>query len=791
MVAKKGYEWNTKADGTGNSFNQNYLYTYNELVKHAKIENNSYRIDLYVNWISKEYTINYYLGTGSSEGGNELLGKTNCKYNEECQLVKFSGFNKEFPLKEKGWEFYGWLETNSILNENKISLDYRDGQKFVYDIDKDINLYGIGFREISLYNGVKPNSPYKTLGQHWNPYKNTTDNKYCGYFNLPKYSEKINGWEFIGYKSGSNAANDKITKGFAATNLGTKTTLSPDQSNKLRGIYKRVLILSFDPNGGTGNIGILKANQYYNTGYSSNGKNIGSTVNIIRLPLPINRFVAPEGKEFAYWAELPQGGKTYNSGDFITISPLVTEKTLNTKLYAIWRNVDSTPPTNGRISINSGAQYTNRERVRLTLFANDATKMCISLTNTCTTNWKDYSTSSEITLPSTSGNKTVYVWYKDANGNVTDAIKDTIYLDLIKPSILLKISTNKGPDNLPIYKSVVITATVNDISGISSTMYCITKNENCTPSIRGESVSLPSGSNKACFRTRDNAGNYSDTKCTQLFDIEKDTEQSTMANHLLSNNVAGLIKQKLRTDNLYRFSGTSGNTGINNYICLGSSEQTCTDGSVNMYRIIGVDPVTGYIKVIKQTKSTERSEMWYHTNGINVNWYTGISNNQVYSDFYNKVNKIWYNSVPFNTKIVEHTWYVGDVRSQTLTNRNSVISAIQKKQITSKVGIMSLMDYYLAYNDDVDYINANFNNTNWIGLYNNHCTNCYEWTMTRDEYIEGSTNGTTIWRIHPREGVGYYNAIQSYYYRPTFYLDSDIIYKSGTGTSSNPFIITY
>ena len=61
----------------------------------------------------------------------------------------------------------------------------------------------------------------------------------------------------------------------------------------------------------------------------------------------------------------------------------------------------------------------------------------------------------------------------------------------------------------------------------------------------------------------------------------------------------------------------------------------------------------------------------------------------------------------------------------------------------------------------------------------------YDWTITRYSINEGNvfvinTNGSVIY-ASPIDNV---LAV-----RPTFYLNSDVAYISGTGTSSNPYII--
>jgi hypothetical protein len=97
---------------------------------------------------------------------------------------------------------------------------------------------------------------------------------------------------------------------------------------------------------------------------------------------------------------------------------------------------DTTAPT-GSIVINSGDDYTNDETVTLTLEAFDIgtiTEMKFSADNL---DWSSepipYSTIHTFSLPSCDGSKTVYVKFRDAAGNWSAPVSDTIMLDTVKP----------------------------------------------------------------------------------------------------------------------------------------------------------------------------------------------------------------------------------------------------------------------------------------------------------------------------------------------------------------------
>ncbi|HBV99394.1 MAG TPA: hypothetical protein DEF36_20435, partial [Desulfotomaculum sp.] len=91
--------------------------------------------------------------------------------------------------------------------------------------------------------------------------------------------------------------------------------------------------------------------------------------------------------------------------------------------------VDKTAPTGGSISINGGADSTNSTSVTLTLSATEASQMMVSEDSGFSgASYEAYSTGKSFTLSSGDGIKEVYVKYKDAAGNETSAISDTITL---------------------------------------------------------------------------------------------------------------------------------------------------------------------------------------------------------------------------------------------------------------------------------------------------------------------------------------------------------------------------
>ena len=254
--------------------------------------------------------------------------------------------------------------------------------------------------------------------------------------------------------------------------------------------------------------------------------------------------------------------------------------------------------------------------------------------------------------------------------------------------------------------------------------------------------------------------------------IRKDTESDI-----------GLQQSIIEGDDLYRFSGTQGNTGINNYVCLGTTSK-CESGSDNMYRIIGVNPNNGEIKVIKEIPWNSSTKYAWHSSNSDTTWLT--------SDLYNNTVSKIYDNLSFKDMIVaNHSWNVGTAGSTSIATRASVIDYENNTTGTANIGIMSLTDYYLAYNGDRNWYSSYDMTTNWIGGYLNGNTTITEWTMT----FFGDHNGNyRAWNGHITDGRSGRSTITSEnIIRPVFYLKPNVYITNpeATGASTDPFILAY
>ena len=278
-------------------------------------------------------------------------------------------------------------------------------------------------------------------------------------------------------------------------------------------------------------------------------------------------------------------------------------------------------------------------------------------------------------------------------------------------------------------------------------------------------------------------------------------------------------------DNSYRYSGSSDTT--NNYVCFASMASPCPED--NLYRIIGVfdrqvklikatlatsdllgtdGPYYGYNKYGWTSLSSCSTDVAY--NNVNVviplankniiaapmpsrnigcnEWkYSELNKTNLNTNYLNNVGTTWSNMIE------DTTWKVSGIAT------DSTPSAIYTEEITnasktygpsdgtSKIGLMYASDYAFAaapsaWTKDLVYYNSSaVTSANWMYM------GLDEWTISRD-----SNNTTNSFAIF---STGYlytpdtqFNQ-ESPYVRPTFYLNFDISYKSGSGTQSDPYRI--
>jgi len=184
---------------------------------------------------------------------------------------------------------------------------------------------------------------------------------------------------------------------------------------------------------------------------------------------------------------------------------------------------DTTAPT-GSININNDSTYTNSNTITLGLSASDdigvtgyyvSTSSIIPSVND--SGWISISSTASFsedvsyTLSSGDGDKTVYVWYKDDSGNISNVAEDSIILDTNTPTV--SITSPTSDDTYTTTSSLIaVGGSASDTtSGVSSVAWSNDKGGNGTASGTNSwltsSISLLNGENVITVTAADGAGN--------------------------------------------------------------------------------------------------------------------------------------------------------------------------------------------------------------------------------------------------------------------------------------------
>lgn len=178
----------------------------------------------------------------------------------------------------------------------------------------------------------------------------------------------------------------------------------------------------------------------------------------------------------------------------------------------------------GSVSINIGADYTNITAVTLSLSATDdegVTGYCVStgsstpllysskwVSATATTS---YTSSVSYSFSSGDGSKTVYVWYKDTDGNISDTVSDSIILDKTAPAVTIT-SPTANTNYTTTTSAISLSGNASDsTSGLSNITWRNSKGGSGTASGTDNwtisSIALLQGDNQITITAGDNVGN--------------------------------------------------------------------------------------------------------------------------------------------------------------------------------------------------------------------------------------------------------------------------------------------
>ncbi len=154
---------------------------------------------------------------------------------------------------------------------------------------------------------------------------------------------------------------------------------------------------------------------------------------------------------------------------FFSINLAGSAEAVKTETYTI---------INGYIAINGDAPYTNSRDVTLNLFcspSNGCSQMKFSNNNITYSTAEAFASTKAWTLTTGSGNKTVYVKYKDAvTGTWSSAYSDTIILDMTAPTGTITINSGAASTGST---GVTLTLSCSDTNGCSQMQF---SNDNIT-----------------------------------------------------------------------------------------------------------------------------------------------------------------------------------------------------------------------------------------------------------------------------------------------------------------------
>ena len=240
-------------------------------------------------------------------------------------------------------------------------------------------------------------------------------------------------------------------------------------------------------------------------------------------------------------------------------------------------------------------------------------------------------------------------------------------------------------------------------------------------------------------------------------------------------------------DGSYRYAGA--NSEVNNYVCFGSSDETCPEN--NLFRIIGV--IDDKVKLIK---ATSLGDMAIYNEGssassssVYAEWANSDLNTYLNGTYLNIFSEVW------QEKIATTTWkdgrvYVDESPAEMYTSQMNATynKANEISECSSKVALMYAYDYGFAasasaWSESLDnYFQDDSITVDWLFIVSSD--DIAEWLLSRfaddEEYCRVTEYGYVM--TFDAEGI----PTSVYVVRPVFFLESIVTYSSGTGTSSDP-----
>ncbi len=264
-----------------------------------------------------------------------------------------------------------------------------------------------------------------------------------------------------------------------------------------------------------------------------------------------------------------------------------------------------------------------------------------------------------------------------------------------------------------------------------------------------------------------------------LDDMYNIIDHNSLAFSLLTHNPPGLSNELV--GGLYRYQGTN----VNNYICFGTiNKNTCTsDTDKYMYRIIGIN-TNGQMKLIK--KEALNTAYQWHSSVYMVDWKDSTLYNNLNGSYF-LTNITYVPDDTWSSKIAEGIW-----NYPLITNANlsaSELSSLEESSsfVINKIGLLGLSDYYYGLVGGNNCSSSGSTcKSSWIHISKNDTgapNNSLEWTITRHQNGPWAINNSgELWNN--------YNPSANCNVRPVFFLKASVKIASGSGTITDPYILS-
>lgn len=243
----------------------------------------------------------------------------------------------------------------------------------------------------------------------------------------------------------------------------------------------------------------------------------------------------------------------------------------------------------------------------------------------------------------------------------------------------------------------------------------------------------------------------------------------------------------------------------NNYICFGTTDKDACVANTDlyMYRIIGVfkdSAGNNHLKLIKK-EALNATYPWNSAYTTYTNWegsdlYAGTNGNY----FLNNSLYLYMQNADWADMITDWTWGVAtfgswdhtpeEIYYKEMNHANNSITSGGWTTASGKIGLMYASDYLLAFGESLLSISSrNYEfKQGWIHLANNDsdAPDMDEWIIT---YFDFGSSGYAAFNVTPEGKLSATRVDGDYSVRPVFYLNTDVLYDSGSGSSTDPFII--